>query len=366
MSNLNVAFWNLQNLFDTSLSAIAADLGYTPENGWTEEAKNKKIENLASIINEMFDGAGPDLLGICEIENISVINELIAALDRDDLVAAHVDSPDIRGIDCSLIYSKNLFEKIGDPVGHLIHLRYPTRDVFEVKLKVKSNDSELVVLVNHWPSRSIGRLETEPYRITVASQCGKIIDEHLKFSKLEYMAKTDSKKTLKEVNERWNKNVLVMGDFNDEPYDTSLMYELQASSGIDKIEELLKKGKGRKHTPTIKSYLGKKTYLFNCSWSKLGMPDVGTHYYSQSINTMNMLDQLIISRGLLYGESGLLIEKNEIGIPKFEIYAPKKMWTSANSGRPKKFEVKKKSNGTFQIKGGYSDHFPIYSSIEIL
>lgn len=366
MSSFNVAFWNLQNLFDTSLSEIAADFGFTPEKGWTDQAKATKISNLANIIDGMFNGDGTDILGICEIENKTIANELIAALNRDDLVLAHVDSPDIRGIDCSLIYSEDKFELAGTPIEHLVHLRYPTRDIFEVRLKIKENDSELVVLINHWPSRSRGRRETEPYRITVASHCGKIVDEHLKWPRSQYIAAPDTDDTLSQINTQWNQNILIMGDFNDEPYDRSVLEELQAAKGYDKIEENLKKSSGRNHTPSVSSYLRKQAYLFNCSWILGSLPDSGTHYFSGSTNTMNMLDQLIISRGLLYGESGLRICKDSNDTPNFEIYAPSIMHTSSNNTRPKRFEFRKNDDGTFWNNNGFSDHFPVLTTIDVL
>lgn len=366
MSSFNIAFWNLQNLFDTSLSEIAADFGFTPANGWTDQAKATKISNLATIINGMFDGDGPDILGICEIENKNIANELITALNRSDLVLAHVDSPDIRGIDCSLIYSEDKFELEGIPIEHLVHLRYPTRDIFEVRLKVKANDSELIVLINHWPSRSRGRRETEPYRITVASHCGKIVDEHLKWPRSQYIAAADTADTLDKLNAQWNRNILIMGDFNDEPYDRSILDELQASKGYDKIEENLKKSSGRDHTPSVSSYLRKQAYLFNCSWTVGSRPDSGSYYFSGSTNTMNMLDQIIISRGLLYGESGLRINQNANSEPNFEIYAPLQMRTSSSNVRPKRFQFRKNDDGTFWNNNGFSDHFPVIASIDIL
>lgn len=364
MALFNTAFWNIQNLFDTSLSAIAADFEFTPANGWTAETKDKKIENLANIINQMFDGNGPDLLGLCEIENLSIANELLSKLNRQDLAVAHVDSPDIRGIDCSLIYSKDAFEIIGKPKEHLVHLRYPTRDIFEVALKIKENDAELVVLVNHWPSRSRGRYESEPFRITVASQCGKIVDEHLKLKRQEFLALDDTEDSLNFLNKKWNGNILIMGDLNDEPYDRSVLEELQASNGYDKIEEIIKRGQSEAtHLPSISSYLKKEAYLFNCSWGNASKPDVGTHFYSQSINTMNMLDQLIISRGLLFGTNGLQLIRDSNNVPMLEIFAPEIMRTSTTTVRPKKFTFGIKADGTVTNNNGFSDHFPILTKL---
>jgi hypothetical protein len=141
-----------------------------------------------------------------------------------------------------------------------------------------------------------------------------------------------------------------MGDFNDEPFNRSVLNELRASSGEDKLEEIIKKTKGR-NTPTHESYLEEQAYLFNCMWRFLGIPDEGTHFYSKSINTMNLLDQFIITRGLYYGYQGLKMNTESV-----EIFKPKIM-TSSKKGRPIEFNKK--------AKKGYSDHFPIQAIVEV-
>jgi hypothetical protein len=352
MSEMKIAFWNLQNLFDTTLSEIAADFEYTPKEGWDKDAFKAKINNLAEVIDLMHDGQGPDLLGVCEIETKDVAKQLIDACTRDDYELAHVDSSDIRGIDTSLIYSKNMFEIVGDPKGHNVHLRYPTRDIFQVNLKVKENNTEIAVFVNHWPSRWRGELLTEPYRITVANSCGRLADAILKYPKKDYLSMEDSEATIDKLNERWNKNVLFMGDLNDEPFNRSVMDELKASSGEDTLEEEIKKTKGRQHTPSPEKYLKLQAYFYNCMWKFLGMPDEGTHFYSDSTKTMNVLDQFIISRGLYYGLQGLKLKEDSV-----EILKPNVMATDKKK-RPKRFEKKNKK--------GYSDHFPIQTIIKTI
>ena len=355
MAEIKIAFWNLQNLFDITISEIAADLGFTPWNGWTEDVLNQKIENLAAVINKMHDGEKPDLLGVCEIENKNLAEKLIDAIGRKDYKVAHVDSPDIRGIDTSLIYSSDVFELDGNPFGHLVHLRYRTRDVFEVPLHVKANGAKLTVLVNHWPSRGQGKFESEPYRLTVASHTGRIVDELLKLPRIDFMDLPDDEISLEILNDLWNRNVLLMGDFNDEPFDRSIMDFMQASSGIDHLEEPVKKSPGQK-IPSPSSYLNKQSYLFNCMWKEMGKPDNGTYYFSGATNSMNMLDQFMVSKGLYFGEQGLKFNQQSV-----EIFRPSIM-ASGSKKRPKKFEFDKK-----RIKrNGFSDHFPITATIETL
>jgi endonuclease/exonuclease/phosphatase family metal-dependent hydrolase len=356
MATIKVSSWNLQNLFDTTVSEIAADLEFTPAQGWDEEALDHKLTNLAQVIKLMHGGRGPDLLGICEVENLALIDELITRTGMPHLRVAHVENPDIRGIDTSLIYSNDVFELDGEPVGHNIHLRFPTRDVFQVPLKVRANGAKLHVMVNHWPSRSKGNYETEPLRITVAEHCGRLLHQVLKFPRAEYVAMPDTPATLQALNERFDTNVLFMGDFNDEPYCRSLVEYLLATKDNDHIEEPVKKATAseqppRQHTPTVRSYLSLQAYLFNCMWPVAGRSDTGSLYFGQSVNTLNLLDQFLVSRGLLYGTQGLRMKLDSV-----HVFQPPVMTTPKK--RPIPFDK--------QTKKGYSDHFPIGAEIEVL
>ncbi|MEM8900513.1 MAG: hypothetical protein AAGC85_20520 [Bacteroidota bacterium] len=357
MSSLNIAFWNLQNLYapvpsNGAVREMAREAGYMESNGWNDSSFQQKLDNLTEIINLMHEGEKPDLLGICEVENKEVVEALVQKLGRDDYEIAHQESNDIRAIDVSLIYSSKKFELIGEPTGHLVHLRYPTRDIFEVPLRIRENGADITVLVNHWPSRNIGQYESEPFRITLASHCGTLIDKVLKFSSSQYIHLPDNLDTLRLINNKWNKNVLVMGDFNDEPFNRSLMDTLQASNGTDNLEEDFKNLAGEdKIIPPLESYRQKQAFLFNCMWSQLGKPDLGTFFYSKAINTLLTLDHFIISKGLYYGVNGL-----KMNLDSVEIFQPGIM--TSGKGRPIAYSVERGK--------GYSDHFPIISRMEIL
>jgi endonuclease/exonuclease/phosphatase family metal-dependent hydrolase len=376
MSDIRVAFWNLENLFDTAGNDIATDFGFTPAEGWTDDVLDAKLNNLAEIVKQMHSGAGPDLLGICEVENRNVAERLIERIGRTDLTLAHINSPDLRGIDTSLIYSNKVFALAGPPstaiVSHAAHLRYPTRDIFEVTLKVKDNNAEIKVLVNHWPSRRQGRFESEPFRMTLAELAGRIVDEYVRMPRDEFMALPDKMDSLRLLNERWNRNVLVMGDLNDEPFDRSVLDYLQATKDTDLLEEQIKAAPNAKKPaplaylgrdiskpgkPLARKYLGIKAYLFNCMWRLMDEPDTGTHYFAGGLSgtkpthTMDMLDQFIVSRGLYYGASKLKIDLESV-----EIFKPKPLVTP--KGRPRPFDRK--------TKKGYSDHLPIQCVIRIV
>jgi|CXWL01.1.fsa_nt_gi endonuclease/exonuclease/phosphatase family metal-dependent hydrolase len=358
MAAIKTAFWNVENLFDTTASDIATDLEFTPNEGWTPEAFEAKVKNLASIINLLNGGSGPDLLGLCEVENLGVVQQLVAATGRTDLEIAHIDHPDVRGIDTCLVYSNKLFKKPkvhkvkekSDVWGHLVHLRFPTRDIFQVRLQLKGTGQELHVLVNHWPSRSRGRFESEPHRITVAEHCGRIVDEIVRFPRKEFETVPGSTSlSLAELNARWDRNVLVMGDFNDEPWDRSVVNNLSAGKDEDRIEQALTESNRK-----LKDYLETRASLFNYMWPVAAEPDRGTHFFSSpgNPNTMNVLDQFAASRGLHFGHSGLRLNRASV-----EIFTGGGMATGGKK-RPKEFNRK--------TGKGFSDHFPITCLIDIL
>lgn len=359
MSTLRVAFWNLQNLFDTTASEIATDLEFTPQEGWTEEVAEAKIQNLAAVLRLLHGGAGPDLLGLWEIENVRLAERLIAATGRADLRVVHLDSPDLRGIDCCLLYSANVFKAPPKAAirNHVLHLRYPTRDIFEVELELRDSAAKLLVLVNHWPSRSRGRLESEPLRIAVAERCGRVVDEYLKFTKDEFLALPATAATRAALLAKWNRNVLLMGDFNDEPFDRSVLDSLLATRDLDRIEEDLPIP-ARAHKPPASGYLARHAYLFNCMWPFVGRADTGTYFHGGSMsesaptNTMNTLDQFMASRGLLFGKQGLKIDATSVAVFRAPPIA------AGAKQRPKPFDIR--------TRKGYSDHFPIECTLEVL
>ena len=110
----NVAWWNLENLFDHRDAprteklqrAIGSDLA-----NWTPELRNRKIEQLASIIRQLGGGAGPDLLGVCEVENAMVLQMLVTHIEMRtgrSYTFVHFDTVDQRGIDIAFIFRPNL------------------------------------------------------------------------------------------------------------------------------------------------------------------------------------------------------------------------------------------------------------------
>jgi hypothetical protein len=365
MDPIAVAFWNLQNLFDTTASPIAADLEFTPADGWTDAVVDAKVAALVEVVATMFGGRGPDLFGICEIENRALVERFARALNRrlgrTDLTFAHDEAEDLRGIDCSLIYSRDIFEPAGEPQGHLVFLRFRTRDIFQVPLRVRATGAELTVFVNHWPSRRQGG--SEPYRITVASHQARLVDDVLKLSRQEVLAAPSLEAIAGQLDARWNRNVLIMGDLNDDPFDASVLSELGASNSLDRIEEDLPVPRGEPGTivdgvisrSDAETYLRREPPLYNLSWGPLGISGEGSIFFSRDTNrTKQMFDQIIVSRGLLLGQQGLRMQEADFGV-----HTPRIMWT--NSGLPAdtpRHRIRPRAFDRVSLLGA-SDHFPV-------
>ena len=210
---LFIAFWNLENLFDTIDDTQKNDEQFLPDGDkeWTEERLDIKLNHLARVIRSMNNSNGPDLLGVCEVEHQSMLDSLIARyLDDFDYNIAYVESPDKRGIDNGLIYNSNIFEVLSVR-GDTVHLKdnWPTRPIVNVKLLYKSVDT-LSVYINHWPSRSGGKEASEHKRIAAATTLCKAVDEDFAFN--------------------MNARIIVLGDFNDEPTNVSVLETLRANT----------------------------------------------------------------------------------------------------------------------------------------
>jgi len=312
----HLAFWNLENLFDVENSPrrtdkVARVLGRSI-NGWTQELLDRKISQLASVIQQMNGNRGPDLLGVCEVENRYVLDLLLqclASMGRNYQVV-HSDSPDQRGIDVAFIYDGNLFEvplPLEDNVFyHVVMRRTATRDIIQVTFQTVSHHRQLILLGNHWPSRSGGQAESAAYR-AMAGETLAYFHQRIWEVKGETMP------------------VLAMGDFNDEPFNESLVnYAL-----CQRVPNLVVRGRN--------------PYLLNLMWSLMGK-GVGTLYYDGP----NLLDQFMVNKNWLKTTSAFKIVPDTVGIVKFPGMADRNEQPIPFGGMGKPVN-----------QNGFSDHFPI-------
>ena len=143
-----IAFWNVENLFDVENAPnrseklqkqLAGEL-----EGWTEDVLKEKVSRLAEVISALNGGRGPDVLGVCEIENRSVLDRLVeglAPLGRRYGVA-HADTRDKRGIDVAFIYDRGLYKRDAF-FQHFILRRAATRDIVQVNLVSKETGRDV-------------------------------------------------------------------------------------------------------------------------------------------------------------------------------------------------------------------------------
>lgn len=232
MPQINFTWWNLQNFFDTDDDPISLDFEYTPAHGWTQERFEQKRDNLARALAATHDGQGPHLLAVAEIEKDGLLEQVIAAMGNSRLKVAvdRTGTRDLRGIDVAVAYDRDLFELV-EQRSHVVHLRYRTRDIFELVLRLKATGELLVVIAGHWPSRKRGQFESEPLRCAVAENIAFLVESHVKVGVEEY-EQLRGQNDLGALQAKWRAKLLVVGDFNDQPFDRSLVEHLKASKDL--------------------------------------------------------------------------------------------------------------------------------------
>jgi hypothetical protein len=346
MGTLNLAWWNLGNFFNTDDDPISNDLEFTAEHGWTQQVFEAKRKNLADGLKTIFPNESIDILAVCEIEKDEMLSDLIAIMGDNLTVAVDPNgTSDLRGIDVAVAYNPAKL-KLEKMTTYNVYLRYPTRDLFEVEFSVLETHERFTVIACHWPSRSRGRYESEPARITVAENVAYIIGNQVKATPGAYEALRQVNE-LKPIQDKWESKIIVVGDFNDEPTDRSVVGHLNASGDLDRVIGETNDIDGFKEQ--VSSYRGQPVYLYNATWKLLGVDQLGSYFFDQEgvPNRYQLLDQLVVSRGLVTG-NGLTLDRNSVQIVRNETLA-------TQTGRPKKFE---KRNNQYTLKG-YSDHLPL-------
>jgi predicted extracellular nuclease len=310
-----IAFYNVENLFDTINNPNTFDDDRTPKgkDRWTAKNYYDKLAKLGETINligRKESLQAPTIIGLAEIENRAVLEDLVASseMQKNAYGIIHFDSPDARGIDVAMLYKKNVFI----PLNFKKHALYIidsqtnkqqyTRDQLVVSGLLEGE--KISFIINHWPSRRGGEARSAYKRIAAAELNKKIIDSL-------YIR---------------NSNALIinMGDFNDDPTNKSLKEVLKGSTRQHAIDSLFM------YNPMLKMH-------------KKGM---GTLAYRDS---WNLFDQLLLSPSLAKKNDGLYFWKAGIFNPDMLI---------TQKGRYKGYPFRSYANGNYV--GGYSDHFPVY------
>jgi predicted extracellular nuclease len=310
-----ISFYNLENLFDTLDNTLINDEEFLPNGprNYNGRIYFDKLDKLATVISEIgteINADGPAILGVAEVENDTVLNDLVKhklIKDRGYKIV-HYDSKDARGIDVGLLYNPKYFtveasDKLYVQLPGGSKDAYYTRDILWVKGKI---DGETIhVYVNHWPSRSGGEKRSAPGRNAAAQVCKNHIDS---IAKIEPGAK-----------------IIIMGDLNDDPVNESVTKILGAKA---RQEDVTNGG------------------LYN-PWTELYKKGNGTLAYQDA---WGLFDQIIISYPWL--------NKDQRGLFFYQQHIFFKEYLVENKGRYRGYPMRTWDGNTY--RGGYSDHFPTY------
>lgn len=326
-----VAFYNVENLFDPEDEPDKDDEEYLPEGNrrWTYGRYHNKLNNLAKSITLMGEWDTPALIGMCEVENDKVMKDLTqySPLRKMNYRYIITDSDDARGVDVALLYQRNRFKYLHHQSLKIYFPNNPskkTRDVLHVSGQIISGDT-LDVFVCHFPSRRGGEAESEPDRMQVAS----IVRQH-----------ADSLMTV-----RKNAQILIMGDFNDEPMNKSMEEILGAKNpNIDEISE----NDSARNNEFQDNEQNKRLKLYNLFYPIAQTAQCGSYKFG---NQWNFLDQIIVSSNLLTEENDFYVIPKSASI--FQHPALLTEDTTHGGKRPKK------TFHGYKHEGGYSDHLPI-------
>lgn len=310
-----IGFYNLENLFDTINDPLKNDEDFLPNGSYkyNSHVYNEKLFLLSGVLSEIGTEITPDgaaLIGVAEIENKSVLEELVKqkSIAHRKYEIVHYESPDYRGIDVALLYnpkyftvveSSSLFVPMPDRDGKPSY----TRDVLYVKGMFLGE--EMHVFVNHWPSRRGGEAKSSPLRELAASVARKKIDEVLAINP--------------------KAKIVLMGDLNDDPVNNSIKKIVGAKASIETVKP------GEFFNPFYTMYKnGIGTLAYNDAW--------------------NLFDQIVVSEGL--------VNKTETGFKFYKAKIFKKPEMITTEGKFKGYPKRTYSFGTYIA--GYSDHFPTY------
>lgn len=307
----SLGFYNLENLFDTIPSPGVNDVEFTPNGvkAWNGQKYWKKIANMSYAISKLksdFTPYGPAILGVSEIENRLVLEDLVKdpLLREANYKIVHYDSPELRGVDVALLYN---------PAYFTLTSSHPYRFTLPGRPDWKSRDQLLVsgllagepihIIVCHWPSRRNGEKKSRPLRMEAAKLSKHIIDS---------LHKADP-----------NAKIVLMGDLNDDPFNIPIKKELNAKKNPEDV---------------------KPQGLFNPMWRLLDK-GIGSLGYR---GEWNLFDQIILSYAWLGdNRSTLKFWKSEVFNKDFLIQ---------QEGTYKGYPWRTFSGNLF-IEG-YSDHFP--------
>jgi len=252
--DFRVMFYNVENLFDTYDDPHTNDNAFLPNGAmrWTNTRYYSHLRKTAQVINAIGEWGTPALCGLCEVENDTVLTHL---LNRTPLREQYYNycittGNDIRGINVALLYQRDKFKYIGHASKRIpfTNKRKRSRDILHVWGEV-INGEWLDIFVCHFPSRAGGQKETEPDRMDASNFLRQLCDSI-------YLARCEP-------------NIIVMGDFNDNPSDKSVQ---QLINSADKKHSLI----NLFSDPKKLNFYG--SHKFQNEWSQLDQIIISVHW----------------------------------------------------------------------------------------
>jgi predicted extracellular nuclease len=310
-SSYRLLFYNTENFFDTSNDSLKEDDDFTPDGvmRWNPTRYNQKVKSVYKVIAAAGGWEPPALIGLCEVENRNVLNDLVynTYLTKYEYGIVHFESNDPRGIDLAVLYRKGAVKLLGSeamiPDGY-DNSTFRTRYVLYSKWLI--SDDTIHLFFNHWPSRRGGVLPGEALRNSIAEMVVQRSDSIIKTC--HGLAK-----------------IIIAGDFNCTPGDS----EMQLITGEKSANE--------------------NSLRFINLTEKLKGEIRGTYKYR---GTWEMLDQVIVSESLLNSASGIYTDYSMAGIFSSD-FLLKKDNTFAG--------VTPFATYTgYRYSGGFSDHLPVF------
>ncbi len=310
MALYGVAFYNLENLFDTLHDAGKNDYEFLPDgaNKWGTMKYTNKLANMSKVLSELCTDKlpmGAAIIGVSEIENRNVLEDLLKqpALKERGYKIVHHEGPDRRGVDCAMFYNPRFFQLES---SRLIPYVYPDNDTTYATRGFLLSSGMIAgenvhVIVNHWPSRGAVSF----YRELGGTQVRAVKDS--------IMQADPSAK------------VIIMGDFNDDPIDPSMTKSLGAKNKLKEVKN--------------------DDDLYNPWYDMLYKTGQGTLLYD---GKWNLFDQIVFTGNLLGSDrSTLKYYKNEVFLRNYLIQ---------QEGRYKGSPLRTHGSGVWL--NGYSDHLP--------
>ena len=259
---LSIGFWNAENLFDLINDPIKNDDEFAigGRKNVDQEIYDLKIKNCSEVLSDL----DVDILGLCEVENSTVLQDLNNSYTKRNYSIIHYESPDNRGIDNALLYDKNRFSIISSrAIINKLEGKGNTRDILHVSGKYQN--SLLHIFINHWPSNYGGKEKAIPKRYSTA----KLILKEIELIKKEDLFA----------------EIILLGDFNEDPDEQNI--QLLENIG-----------------------------LYSLMKPMLGLPNIGTYVYR---NKDYFYDQIIVNEQLKNSQNLSIVNKSLyiLDLPKY-------------------------------------------------